>query len=529
VWLNVTDVRDDSQGDEREFLLGREPRWSDVAEGYAFSRAFDDSLAARVEDEAPRLIVVTGTAGGGKSTSAMRWVLNAIAAGESAAMLNPSSQARFRDIRNAASAAKVSILFIDNIGRFGRSAADLIEDLLVDNPDVRIVACIRSGRLESIGTLAPAGIKTIEASVPRLEASDVDLLLDSLERANRLGALKGLTRVQQREVVEQRFGRQLLVAMLEITFNVRFHEKVESECAELEGEAAQAYAAAAVATQQHTTLTDDELVIACDSDPALSMAAIDRLLARHLLVRDSNGRISVRHSVIADHAITYYREHGALPSVVVGLILSLAASARPGELKKSRPGRLLMRLINHDWLVKRIYRRSGNESDKQEVRAVYAAVEGPMASDHHYWLQRGSFETEDGDLNLAKNFLEQALSMAPHDLNVKTQWGYMTLKRASRSPEDGSAATDAAEAFDVLEEVNELRGQRDYYAFHVYGSQGLAWAKRAPLTVDGKKLLIERLRRVVDRGLALHPTSDQLLQLKRDLMREYLELAVDTV
>jgi hypothetical protein len=116
--------------------------------------------------------------------------------------------------------------------------------------------------------------------------------------------------------------------------------------------------------------------------------------------------------------------------------------------------------------------------------------------------------------------------MAPADPFVQTQWAYMTLKRASRNATDPSASHEAEAAFEELRDVIESRGRKDYYPFHVYGSQGLAWVKRAPLARDHKVQELLRIRRVLDTGLDLHPANRELTTLRSDVDREYLGMAV---
>jgi SIR2-like domain len=525
--LPLLDIIDDSQDDEREFLGGREPRWSDLTHGYAFTRQSDDELAAKVDESAPRLLVVTGTAGTGKSTAGMRLALRYAERGKDVFVLNPYSRARFRAIRGAVQVAGVDVLFIDDLDRFGDSTADLLADLLGDNDKLVVIGCIRSARLEAVGDIAPPGVAHEEFTVPRLGESDVAELLSALDRANRLGELKGLNEVERRRRVKEVFGRQLLVAMIEITSNKRFHEKVESECKQLEGVAARVYAAAAVATSLHTGLTDDELVIAARADnPSDAIAAIDRLTGRHLLTRTTSRRIVVRHSVIADHAVTYFSASGMLPPVVTFLAFALASTARLDDLRGTPAGRLLIRLLNHGTLIRLLYRRLDRDADRAAVRGVYDQTERLLSGDYHYWLQRGSFETEEGDIEQAKNFLEQARSMNPDDPYVRTEWSYMTIRRASWNPDEPWAAEEVETAFGELEDVIRTRGKRDAHPFHVYGSQGLAWIHRGPLSVEEQRRLFERLRRVVDRGVGWHSEREELRQLKRDLDHEYMMTAV---
>jgi hypothetical protein len=527
ILLPVLDIIDDSVNDEREFLHGREPRWSDITHGYAFERQCDVELARRLFRESPNLVVITGTAGSGKSTSGMRLILDAAARGKRALVLNPMTNAGLHEICAAVQVSGVEVLFIDDIARFGPAMRGFLADLISDNRGLCVVTCIRAGRLEREGSLVPRGYDEIELAIPHLQSSDVDALLDSLTRANRLGGLEGRSHAERKREVKLRFNSQLLVAMIEITHDARFGEKVDSECRELTGDASDVYAAAALATSLRTPLRDDELVMASGAEnPANAMLAIDRLLGRHLLIRTSDARVAVRHPVIAETAVRFFGESGALLQTVTNLAYALAASARPGDLGATPSGRLLKRVLNHDYLIRLLYRRIDDEVDKAAVRGVYDRVEGVLKGDHHYWLQRGSFETESGNLDYAKMFLRQARRLAPHDRFVRTEWSYMSLKRASRAPSDPRSAEDVQRAFAELEDVISQRGRQDSFPFHVYGSQGLAWARRGPISDDQRKQLLERLRAIVAKGLEWHPKNVDLASLKKALDREYMMMAV---
>jgi hypothetical protein len=526
--LRVADVQKDSRDDEREFLLGREPRWSDLTTGFAIDRAFDRDLAEAFAACEKRLFLITGTAGSGKSTSAMRLALQESGAGKEVYILNRDAAGSLQALRRGVASTEIDLLLIDDADRFGDATVELIGELLEDSPAMQIVACVRSSRLRILDELKDSSYGVVEKTVPLLEADDTEALLDALDEANRLGQLKGKTRKQQRELMQATFGRQLLVALLEVTQGVRFEEKIESECRQLEGDAPLLYAIASLATYAGAPLADQELV-AASGDATTASEELQRLLGRHLLIRTSSERIAVRHSVIAERVVRYYQSKGVIAQVFTALISGLASNARIGELRVTRSGRLLIRLLNHEYLIRLVYRGKDHTADVDSVRAIYDAVEPLLNSDYHYWLQRGSFETKEdpGELALARNFLDQARSMASDDAHVRTQWSYMMLKRASRRAGEAGVDEDARIAFEELEDVIATRGNRDFYPFHVYGSQGLAWAHRAPLSADAKKRLLEQLRRVVDDGLRAHPGSSELRDLKKDLDREYMMLAVE--
>jgi tetratricopeptide (TPR) repeat protein len=207
-------------------------------------------------------------------------------------------------------------------------------------------------------------------------------------------------------------------------------------------------------------------------------------------------------------------------------VFSLAASAPTGPLRFSRPGRLLIQLLNHDWLLRVLALRNDSAVDLAQIREVYEVAEDLLRNDPHYWLQRGSLETEEGRIDLAKNFLDQALGLAPEDLFIRTEWAYMTLKRAAHSAGDPEALDQARVAFEELLDIISRQGGANSKPFHVYGSQGLSWAKRAPIDTSARIQLLDELRATVDRGLHHHPGNNELLVLARDLQTEQLMIAV---
>jgi tetratricopeptide (TPR) repeat protein len=176
----------------------------------------------------------------------------------------------------------------------------------------------------------------------------------------------------------------------------------------------------------------------------------------------------------------------------------------------SREAKLLRSLISHERMI-------SLTSDRETPRQAYAAVEGLLDWNYHYYLQRGSYEVEAGDLNLAKNFLEQARALAPEDHMVQNEWAYMSLKRAAQNAAAIDAKERAEEAMQDLEDSIENRGRIDSYPYHILGSQGLSWVRKAILSTDEKARLLARLLKTVEQGVAYHPRHNDLKQLAEDI------------
>ncbi len=277
----------------------------------------------------------------------------------------------------------------------------------------------------------------------------------------------------------------------------------------------------AIATSLRSYLTKDEILLGINDSSNEALNRIQQLINQKLLVELAGYQIRVRHRVVADRAIDYYRNQGQLRDPIQGLLWAIATKSHRQLAKYSRERKLLTRLLNHEFMI-------NITSDKSTPREAYALVEDILSWDYHYYLQRGSYEVEIGDLDLAKNFLDQARAMASDDYMVQTEWAYMTLKRAAMNASSVGAADRANEAFQELEDAIDRRGARDPYPYHVLGSQGLSWVRRAIMGKDEKAKLLLRILNVVKQGVNYHPRQHDLVQLEKDLNQEYLTLAVPT-
>lgn len=518
VLLDVASLRTQPAQDLREYVMGREPVWADLGEaGFAITREFEADIQPNIDESAARALLLTGTAGAGKSTTLMKFALQRQAEGRDVRWVDMTRDISISRLRATIRESGADLVVIDDVDAFGRQAGPLLAEILADNEHVLVAATIRASRYEALEIASALdGHAFVQVTVPLLGDVDIDALLDTLARAQRLGVLRGQTREEQRAAFARRAGRQLLVAMIEATTGERFDEKIERECRDLGSEVGLMYAIVAIATAERTSLTRQEVALASGDTSNLGLNRLQGLINQHLLVTDRGGRLTVRHRVIAEKAIDHYRSERQLGDAVRGLMFALAASADRARFPRGREGGLLVRILNHDWLIRHL------PGDRDSIRSAYDAVEDLLAWDYHYWLQRGSFEVETGDLQLAHNFLEQARALAGDDYKVQTEWAYLAIKRAAQNPTAHGAREKIDEAFGELEDAVDRRGHQDSYPAHVMGSQGLSWVRSAPLTQEGKLAVLARLRSVVDAALEHHRTASDLRQLAADLKQEYL-------
>jgi hypothetical protein len=301
-----------------DFLLGREPTWADIREGFAIARAFEGPLLQAAINPSLRVLSLVGTAGSGKSTTARRLALALQAEGRDVYWLRLDAPQAVAQLRSAGLNSGGDVLVIDRAERFGDRGVELIRALAEQPNKPQIVATYASTAFDELKVEEGlTGVKFESFVVPLLKDEDIHGLLSALRAANRLGRLSGLTPDRQFAAFKERSGRQLLVAMFEATSGQRFEEKIFGECDGLSPDLHLAYAVAALATVHRYRLRTEDILSALSDVTAGGLEVIDRLARQHLLLRSQDGSWTARHPVIAREALTYYRQSGNHSACVV--------------------------------------------------------------------------------------------------------------------------------------------------------------------------------------------------------------------
>jgi len=512
-----------------EFLLGQEPIWADITCNRAIERDVDrdlvDIATGHLRGASGSLVLaIAGTAGSGKSASLKRLCLALSGEGFSVGFLDKETDLSPADMaRLYAADTDMRVIAIDDADRYGQSLTPILDRLAESQPGGLSIVGVRSSKIERV--LHPGGLRNAECQeivMPNLADSDIGQLIDSLDRNNRLGVLKGMSRGDQERAFKKQANRQLLVAMIQATSGRRFEDKVAEELSELEDLQRLLYALVAVGSAARFSLTRDELLSATGEHTNDCLNALDTLVRRGVVVHPSPERqnqYATRHREIARVLEEELIRSGQIGEAIEALAFSAASKASPSESRNGRAWRLVKHFINHGFLRRVL--------DLRGARSVYELVEGLLSSDYHYWLQRGSLEVEVGDLDLAENFLNQASSLEPDDAYVITEFASLQLKMAAHNPRGPRATAMADDAVTTLKAQIIERGKTDVYPFHVLGSQGLSWVRRAPLGRDVKRQLLREFVVAVERGVSAHPNAGELKQLLKDLNEELLMTHVD--
>ena len=503
--------------------MGRSLFGADLQAGRAIVRDCDDEIWRHaiqlLKVSGPKgLIVITGTAGSGKSTSLMRLCLRLVADGVHVGWMNELTEMTPRDIRRVMkSAGAPAVLAIDDADIYGPELSSLVRELSMGPAFPLVITGIRSGRVDRvINPVRLQGLAFIETAMPPLADPDIGFLLDTLDRENRLGILKGKPRVEQERAFRDQAGRQLLVAMIQATSDKRFEEKAVSELLELPEAFQRVYVLVAVATSFRIGLSRDEILIASGDSSNEGLNAIDQLTRRHIISVGGDGALRARHRVIAEVIRDEVQKIGILEQAISGLALVAATKVDPTLTRSARPWRILRHVINHEFL----HRALGLES----ARNVFGSLEQLLTWDFHYWLQRGSLEVEFGDLRLAEQFLNQARGLAANEVRVENEWAYLLFRKAIESPHSLDAPLLVGNATEILLDLMGRSG--DAYPYHVLGSQGLSWARRGLSGSVERERYLKTVQTYLQEGCRKYPRMQDLKQLLNDVTREYLGVAV---
>jgi Mrp family chromosome partitioning ATPase len=511
-----------------EYLLGEEPQWSDILSGRAVERTHDDQLLQLAQEvldgsRGSAAIAITGTAGTGKSTALMSLAVKLSGNGIPVLWIDKDSDvppSRMR--RRVQTTDEKVVLAIDDADMYGKELHGLLADLLPERKDFLFVFATRSSKLDEITTAlrGRADVKIAEHVVPPLNDTDIDGLIGVLEKNNRLGILTGAPTATRRAAFRDQAGRQLLVAMIRATSGEKLEKKAQDEYLELSGAQRYVYALVALATALRYPVTKDEILLANGDSHEEALVALERLNARHLIVAKTGiSEYRCRHRVIAELVFDKLKELSELSEVVVGLAWALATKVSIPLDRTSKIGRFLIRLMNHDFLLRTI--------GFMNARDLYSRLEQLLSTDYHYWLQRGSLEVEAGEVRTAENFLNAARSLGSGDFRVDTAHGYMLMRKAWEAPTELHAEEILDAGIKELEDVIDSFGEQSQYPYHVLGTQGLKWARRGIPQNDARRAFLQKLLTTVDDGRKFHPQEENLRVLQAELKKEILLTLVD--
>jgi hypothetical protein len=519
-------ARPASASARRDFLLGVQPGWDDIVRGLDADREINkllkDSLKAKYTSEQRHVpvLVLHGSAGSGKTTSAMRvaytMALEGVPTYFATGRNRPDPRQVCEYIRGLTARP---ILIFDNAA----PDVNLIDELKTSAEKLPIkpllLVTLRSNQWFQKRYVFQDYEELSEIGFPDLSAYDIQQILTVLERESFLGALLKLSPDERFEIFSEKARKQILVAMREATKGKPFDEILRDEynCI-APSEARLLFLIAAIPSMRQYHVGFGELVSAMDLPPAETGALLRQALSGIVVPHpQQNDRFAVRHPVIAEFVVSEVANPETLADAYARYLEVLAHEINlDRDAKTSRTRRLCRDLINHENL-RNLFPRYPHL-----VRQVYDAVRDHFGHDGHFWLQYGVYEVEFGHLDLAENYLLQAQGLIPHSEPLTTAFGHLHMRKAIESESLVVAIESMSEGEKILRAQIGRIGSRDPYPWHVFGSQMFGYIKKW-VPEDERPEAFHKLYDELKPGVERHRLAAFLRPLLADIKRAELD------
>jgi hypothetical protein len=509
------------------YLLGTTPKWEDILNDLDAPRTITRQIVdtvTRLHSSNLRLqiIPILGSAGCGKSTILRRIGLTLAQSGLTTFLTNCEQLPRPGSIARALDTIPTrAVLLFDNAeGALGLLPAIARELSTVDRPPILLVATKTNDYDRKVGKFDDE-CNITEFFVPHLDPSEILAVLVVLERHHLLGRLRGMSQSDRVREFQIRANRQILIAMREATTGRGFDDIIKNEFTELSSDEAKIlYLCTALATDAGYRIRKDELVGCTTVRPAEAMYLINRSL-RDIVLPTGVGEdlLLLRHRLIAEFMVDGAAPRNQLAIAYIRLLRVLAGQLGDRSWR-SRTFGFYRDVINH----RTIYRRFSGDIDT--ARDIYESLREYFATDPQFWLQYGSLELEANVLDLAENYLAQALSLDPGDRFIKNAMGHLMLRKAIDAETKTQSLKFREEGSEILLEQIFDHEAADIHCYHIYCSQRLGWIRKWGSSFDERKQEFEDLRNIILRACDRFPRARELVQLREDIERDYLSLAV---
>lgn len=501
--ISITTKINNGEVGSREYLLGRIPNWGDIIQGYSVRLSEQKRVIDRLRNNEGlgNVVLLTGTAGAGKTTILMQCALDLRAQHKNVAWIGVDNSLPIGEIIERVLDGDYDYVFVDDVDRFGDAAVRLLQQLNVGRVKKRtIVAGVRSVRENVV--IGASFTDRLVLGNPTDQ--DFRSLVECM-RKNRAVANNRLSDNDLLTLLKDTSEGQLIVGMIQATSGVPFGKKIAEECGQLSDTTMVLYGCAAIVTMEREGISASQMQDAVGGDANVSWRGINDLVRFGLLFKQTGSSLYiVRHSVVAQEVRSFLKKTGALAAIVKGTLRAFAASA--AELREySDPARrTLIRLLSHSYLI-------SLGLSAPQIRGIYDAVEDILANDFHYWLQRGAFEVEMKEYVNAMHDLTAARTIPDGERhhNVLTEYGYLRLKLARRDRGAESTAL-ALEALEDLFFVLKTHGPSSPHTYSILAREGVPWLRDAPLTESKRLELATEAQRLLQMARPLAAINDEI-------------------
>ncbi|MFI6788878.1 hypothetical protein ACIBG4_16275 [Nonomuraea sp. NPDC050383] len=488
----VSSLIKDRHVGSKDYLKGHDPTWGDIVDGKAAMLSVVEAIRRATVpgvDRAEPIVLVKGRAGSGKTTALMHFAYYLHRKGKTVGWIDRETTRSRKAVVDEMLKLNPDAMFVDDVAIFSSQAATLLRHLN-RNGQTLVVASVRRTREDVLdATFRPS----VVAADDPLNDDDLERLVKILKDNGLLGILKEYRFMRQRvEKLRQLSGRSLLAAMIEVVTRQRFEDKVRSEYEQLSDERKLIYATVSflqseLVNKQHGIDEGDLIQVVSQGAPGVeTVNAINVLIGQRLLNLTPEGSLRCRQKTFADTVVdSILRDQPPFLAEIIRSLLVFYAERGGHITRHDHPYRMVMiRLLNHDMMKK-------TKIPYGDVRSIYDSVHDLLHEDFHYWLQRGQFELERGDLSIAANHMHSAIGCdgGATDHLVLTTRSSIRLRHATAYAKDAASFAEAKAALDDLEWIAKRKGSDSPHTFAVMVRDGCNWMEACRTVVSKDQFL----------------------------------------
>jgi tetratricopeptide (TPR) repeat protein len=502
-WIYVNQAPFAEKPNVYAFLRGDRANWALIGSKQHFSRDIEQDICDEVLDlltgapTAPFSLLALGAAGYGITTILMSVAVTLIQEGAANVFMHrPGTPLNEGDIVFAASLSKQpTVLVVDDVADNIRVIQGAITTLRGNK-----TACVFIlGERLNEWRQRRASFSCKEFSVDSLSQQEINRLLDCLGNHNALNKLAPLTRELQVAVIQEKHGKELLVAMREATEGKGFDAILEDEFRSIESPFARSVYLAVACVSQHGAYLRDGVLAKVLEVNIVKLYESTKDILDGVVIYDCIDEAAgiygarARHRTVAEivweRAGAFAERDRLLQLVLANLNLNFSADVNAFE-----------RFIRSDRLI------DGIRTFEGRVQFFETACRKDPASPYvrqHYARMLSRADKPE----LALDQIEQGFKLrenAPPRVLFHTK-GLILTKLAIETESEGFARRRLVQAEDAFRKALSLN-PRDEYVYQGLASLYLAWAKRATTEAEvadyvGKSeaVISEGLKKVKDR------------------------------
>lgn len=458
---NIADLIQNSTICSDDYLEGRSPEWGDLKNDYMIE--FDCVQEIIDKTEKNKFVLVRGSAGSGKTSALMQVARKLSQEKYNVGWVDKNSEKSVPDIVKEANNSDFDFIIIDDLGKY--SGRGLVQ---FKNIKKNVISSIRSSRV--LDLYGQDDLENVETyNLLNLSPEDSQKLVNMLDQRKKLGKYLLASRTNSPDALTVKMAKDkilnklkfdqnrfLLSTMILASTGKRFEEYVSDECEEI-----QDYDKSTSQWQQKlnatiaflsrvddVSITEKDLFIICDplgASPKSIKESLESLLSRKIVLKSSDNSIKSRHAVIAEESLNYYKKIGILPEIIFSIAKWAYANYDRRNIA-NKHFKVLQKCINHKELNKLT-------NNIEVTESIYDRMREYLDDYFHYWLQRGSFETEIGtDIGYSKaaNSFGYAYDIDPDNFNLLTAFHYLQLKRSIQTIHLMDSQKRALESIDSL-------------------------------------------------------------------------------